>query len=198
MARNPRYLTDVEVYKILDNIVARHSIDISVTLGLFLGMRVSEIWQTRRSDIKHSLHTGLYTIRRDIAKYGHQRTIPVCDILGKKLQTWYRAHDTHNVKHLVLWNCSLRTVQRRFHDFFHSLNIFCTPHDLRHTFAAALYNQCKDLSLVQTAMGHTNLSSTLIYAHVDGILQNEINKAYESYTTPPKRKTYDVKFKRKP
>jgi site-specific recombinase XerD len=36
-------------------------------------------------------------------------------------------------------------------------------HSLRHTFAMNLYKKSKDLRLVQTAMGHRSINSTMIY-----------------------------------
>lgn len=37
-------------------------------------------------------------------------------------------------------------------------------HSLRHTFAIELYHKTKDLRLVQVALGHRNITNTMIYA----------------------------------
>ncbi len=39
-----------------------------------------------------------------------------------------------------------------------------TFHSLRHTFAIELYQKTKDLRLVQVALGHRNITNTMIYA----------------------------------
>lgn len=40
------------------------------------------------------------------------------------------------------------------------------PHMLRHTFATDLYRETKNIRLVQKALGHSNLTSTMIYTHI--------------------------------
>jgi len=41
-----------------------------------------------------------------------------------------------------------------------------TPHVLRHTFAADPYRETGKIRLVQKALGHSDLSTTMIYTHV--------------------------------
>lgn len=48
-------------------------------------------------------------------------------------------------------------------------------HSLRHTFAVNIYSQTKDLLLVQTALGHRAISSTMVYAkHLS--VKNDLRK----------------------
>ena len=52
------------------------------------------------------------------------------------------------------------------------------PHLLRHTFATDLYRQTKNLRLTQKALGHSNISSTIIYTH---IVDDELEEALKTF-----------------
>jgi Site-specific recombinase XerD len=41
-----------------------------------------------------------------------------------------------------------------------------SPHTLRHTFAARLYRETGKIQMVQKALGHSDLSTTMIYTHI--------------------------------
>ncbi len=64
---------------------------------------------------------------------------------------------------------SARHAQRRFRRWKEMAGIgrAVSPHSLRHGFAMRLYRRTSDLLLVQAAMGHASISSTLVYAKID-------------------------------
>jgi site-specific recombinase XerD len=41
-----------------------------------------------------------------------------------------------------------------------------SPHTLRHTFATRLYLETGKIRIVQKALGHSDLSPTMIYTHI--------------------------------
>ncbi len=43
-----------------------------------------------------------------------------------------------------------------------------SPHTLRHTFATDLYRRTKDAVVVKNALGHSSLTTTMIYVHLVG------------------------------
>lgn len=56
-----------------------------------------------------------------------------------------------------------------------------SPHTLRHTFATDLYRETKNIRLVQKALGHSDLSTTMIYTH---IVDEELEDAMRSFRQP--------------
>ncbi len=43
-----------------------------------------------------------------------------------------------------------------------------SPHTLRHTFASDFYRHTKDLVKVKNALGHSDISTTMVYVHLNG------------------------------
>jgi integrase/recombinase XerD len=59
-----------------------------------------------------------------------------------------------------------RHVQRRFSKWLAKAGVRgrYSPHSCRHSFALGLYERTGDVLLVQAALGHRAISSTLVYA----------------------------------
>lgn len=55
------------------------------------------------------------------------------------------------------------------------------PHTLRHSFATDLYRETSKIRLVQKALGHSDLSTTMIYTH---IFDDELEDALKSFRQP--------------
>ena len=53
-----------------------------------------------------------------------------------------------------------------------------SPHTLRHTFATDLLRATKNIRLVQKALGHASLASTMIYTH---IVDDELEEALRGF-----------------
>lgn len=71
-----------------------------------------------------------------------------------------------------------RQIQLRFAQWFAEAGIDrpVSLHSLRHTFATRLYEKTGDLHLVQRALGHRQITTTEVYARVDGnALRQAIN-----------------------
>ena len=53
-----------------------------------------------------------------------------------------------------------------------------SPHTLRHTFATDLYRETSKIRLVQKVLGHSDLSTTMIYTHIH---DPEVESALKSF-----------------
>ncbi len=60
-----------------------------------------------------------------------------------------------------------------------------SPHTFRHTFAVDLYKETKNLKLVQTALGHSSISTTQIYTHV---IDDELEDALKMFRNSKNKK----------
>lgn len=59
-----------------------------------------------------------------------------------------------------------RSVKRYAHDACIDEANRGSPHMLRHTFAMRLYRETGKIQMVQEALGHSDVSTTMIYPHI--------------------------------
>lgn len=123
-----------------------------LALALRTGGRATEILNLKKQD----LNTYDQSVLIRGIKGSNDREIPLEARFFDQLYTWSSSLKTQGLFEITydrlyqVWNF-YRPVPKKFHS-------------LRHTFAIELYQKTKDLRLVQVALGHRNITNTMIYA----------------------------------
>ena len=151
---NPRYLTG-------------HRDRCLMQLMLHAGMRAAEVLALTVYDVEWL--SGQLTVRQ--GKGQKDRILWLNETLLEELRRWRaRRQPTRPVfptrKGTPVYSAALHAMVKRRgrkaglgHKDVH-------PHMLQHTCATELYRQAKDIRLVQKALGHADLRTTMIYTHI--------------------------------
>ncbi|MGN0347879.1 MAG: site-specific tyrosine recombinase XerD [Lachnospiraceae bacterium] len=180
----PEILTTEEVNKLLEQPKGNTPKDVRDRAMLELlyatGIRVSELINLKLSDV--NLQVG-YIVCRDSHK---ERVVPFGTPAKRALTEYIR--NTRNIllrdktSDVLFTNCSGQPMSRQ--GFWKLIKHYAkkagitadiTPHTLRHSFAAHLVENGADLRSVQEMLGHSDISTTQIYAN---LTQNKIREVY--------------------
>ena len=121
------------------------------------GLRASEVASLRVADV--NLDVGYVRCR---GKWGKERVVPI----GRRAVEAIRAFAPKGdrlfpVTRETLWRIVRRAARAAgLRDAIH-------PHMLRHSFATHLVHNVADLRYVQEMLGHSKISTTQVYTHVD-------------------------------
>jgi integrase/recombinase XerD len=184
----PSVLTIEEVNKILD------AVDIKVKFGLrdrailetmyASGLRVSEVIGLEVNNI--FFEDGFLRI---FGKGSKERIVPIGKSALRFIEKYFNEErnlvankDSHNfiflnfrgkkMTRMSVWNIvrkysSLAGIKKEIH-----------PHTLRHTFATHLLEGGADIRIIQEMLGHSDISTTQIYTHIDKEYLIEIHKTF--------------------
>lgn len=143
------------------------------------GIRVSELISLKVEDINLKME---YLSCSD----GHrERVVPFGDIARRALEN-YLEHGRHKLieDESVEWlftNCSGKAMSRQgFWKLIKSygrkagIEAEITPHMLRHSFAAHMISNGADLKSVQEMLGHSDISTTQVYAQMEQKRMREV------------------------
>lgn len=148
------------------------------------GLRVSELVGVKIVDV--NLEAGFV---RSIGKGSKERIVP----LGKKALEWIQKYlERVRIKikkgkdspFLFLTDRGSKLTRQEFwyrlrkHANEVRIKKKISPHTLRHSFATHMLANGADLRLVQEMLGHTDISTTQIYTHVDSDRLKNIHKQY--------------------
>lgn len=131
------------------------------------GLRASEVLNLRVRDLDWT--SGRLMVRE--GKGGKDRTLWIGERDMELLRAWWERRSAQaeylfsTLQGTRLQDRYLRAMVKRLaRDAGIDKNIH--PHTLRHTFATDLYRQTKNIRLVQKALGHADLSITMLYTHI--------------------------------
>ena len=187
----PKNIDQEQVGKLLNN-QSKEPIDIRDRAMLELmyssGLRLSELQGLNLS----SINTRVREVRV-LGKGNKERILPFGRYASHAVQEWLKVRLLFNPKDDALFVSSLgnrmshRSIQKRMEIWGvkQGLNSHLNPHKLRHSFATHMLEASSDLRAVQELLGHSNLSTTQIYTHLDF---QHLAQAYDNAHPRAKRK----------
>lgn len=183
----PEFLTIKEVNDLLDiklNTPSDYRNKAAMELMYATGIRVSELLNIKLKDIDLHNTTLLVT-----GKGRKERLLPFGDVALKYLNIYidtYRALLLkEKISDYLFVNVRGGSLSRQ--SFFKlvkqegikkNIKKNISPHILRHSFATHLLNNGADLRIIQELLGHEDLSTTQIYAH---LINEKIRKDYDEF-----------------
>jgi integrase/recombinase XerC len=172
--RLPRFLSIDEVFSLMDvprGDTFRRARDKAILELLYSsGLRVSELVSLDMSDL--DLKEGLIRVR---GKGRKERILPVGSKALEAIRNYLPERITKKRRSPAIFlnnrgdRLTDRSVRRILSMYSRLLNIKgnLSPHTLRHTFATHMLHGGADLRAIQELLGHSSLSTTQKYTHVD-------------------------------
>jgi integrase/recombinase XerD len=142
------------------------------------GIRVSELCGLKKEDI--DIRSGLIKV---FGKGGKERIIQICDSESKALlKKYYQLNKTKIMSgEYFLVNrlgkpLSTQSVRLMLHHYIQKIGLskHITPHTFRHTFATLLLEEDVDIRYIQGMLGHSTITTTQIYTHLNSEKQKKI------------------------
>jgi len=180
----PDVLTEYDVEKLLKapetNTITGLRDKAMLELLYATGLRVSELVSLKINNLNDE--TGFI---RCFGKGGKERIVPVGSIARKAIKKYLKKRDeTTGNDYLFLSNRKTKMTRINFYDRIQlyskisGINKKIYPHLLRHSFATHLLSHGADLRVVQEMLGHSDISTTQIYTHIDHQRLKNIHKQF--------------------
>lgn len=176
----PNYISEKEINALFESIGQKAPIEKQYYLMLLLlyscGLRISELLDLKLSQINRKKR-----IFRIEGKGNKERLVPYPEEIEKILDNYVKdiwpklnLGFQENVLFVQKSKSGVRPISRQ--QFFYKLKLFgekagiekkLSPHMLRHSFASQLLKNGMNLRVLQKLLGHSSISSTQIYTHVE-------------------------------
>ena len=190
--RLPSVLSTRDVERLLSSIPSRREADIRFKAMLeelyATGRRVSELVNLNLSQV--DLESGFIKV---IGKGKKERIVPVGKTARSAVRKYLAARTakftgkSHDSQALFLSKFGKKISRNEFwrrlkvHAKKAGLSPSISPHVLRHTFASHLLEGGADLRSIQELLGHSSLSTTQIYTHIDTRRMKEMHRKYHPH-----------------
>ena len=148
------------------------------------GLRVSEVCSLKINDV--NLEVGFIKVK---GKGGRERIVPLGETALHFLKRYIeevRPKLLKNRESVFLFissfkkNLSRQSIWKMIKLYIKKTRIKkeVSPHTLRHSFATHLIERGADLRSVQEMLGHSNISTTQLYTHINKVRLKEIYKKF--------------------
>lgn len=192
--RLPKALPFTEVQRILDAPSRREAgqrrhpealrDDAMLEVLYATGLRVSELVKLDLESVNASVG-----FLRAIGKGSKQRVVPLGAVALRKLRRYLEGGRPHLLKtrtsnRLFVTRSGRGMTRQGFWKILRRSALAAgirrpiSPHMLRHSFATHLLERGADLRVVQTLLGHANISTTQIYTHVEKERLKQLHKRH--------------------
>lgn len=167
-AREPRPIEDAHALVLSRDMSMRPATRTKVILGMYAGLRVSEIAKVRGQDV--DLIAQTLTVK---GKGGKRATLPLHPLVAEVAvmmprRGWWFPSPANPMRPIARTSCS-DGIRRAMH----RLGVPGSGHQLRHWHASALIAAGVDVRVVQTLMRHSSLATTAIYTRVSASMQRD-------------------------
>lgn len=186
---NPAYINSEQLLAISNKIEIDVVRDV-VTTAFYTGMRLNELMNLTWRNV--DLAAKIITVGDEnfITKGRNQRYMPICDeVLAVLLKRLPKVHKVHNEKSYVF--CKSNGLP--FTGDFISKKFKCACkatgtdkaihfHSLRHSFASNLAQKGVSLYTIKELLGHSSISTTEIYSHLN---MDSLKEAIKKFNNSP-------------
>lgn len=197
--RLPVYATKQEIESLMsvfDDDDPKQLLDHAILETIYgLGMRVSECCSLKTSQV--NLEAGFVNV---IGKGNKERLVPVPDLTLKLMKKYFlniRPLWLNRSSNYFFINQKGRKIYREYVERMLKNSIIkagiskdLTPHKLRHSYATHLLEGGADLRVIQELLGHSDISTTEIYTHVES---ERLKNTYMNAHPFAKEKNLDIK-----
>jgi site-specific recombinase XerD len=184
----PKILTDEEQKRMLEQINTRyptpHRNLCMIRLMLDAGLRVGEVVALRPEHV--NMQTCKLIVREGKGAKDREVWIPadLRDLIGSWLER--RPASDYLFPTRTGSKVSTRYMREAVKRYAEKANVQewekVSPHTLRHMFATDFLNETGNIRLLQEILGHADISTTMIYTHVN---DNDVREAMQAFRHRP-------------